>query len=65
MHKNIDSIYYVFNETEFFFISYPITNQEQLISSMNNYENNPIWCTDEGGDIKKYYFFKCQEWYKL
>ena len=32
---------------------------------MNNYENNPIWCIDEGGDIKKYYFFKCREWYKL
>ena len=62
MQKNIYSIYYVFNETELF-ISYPITNQEQLISY--NYENNPIWCTDEGGEIKKYYFFKCREWYKL
>ena len=64
LQKNIDSIYYVFNESDLF-ISYPITNQQQLISSMNNYENNPIWCTDEGGDIKKYYFFKCREWYKL
>ena len=27
---------------------------------MNNYENNPIWCTDEGGDIKKYYFLNVE-----
>ena len=63
LKKYIDSIYYVFDDTELF-ISYPITNQEELISSMNNFEDNPIWCTDEGGKIKNYYFFKCREWYK-
>ena len=63
LQKYIDSIYYVFDDTELF-ISYPIFNQDELIASMNIYENNPIWCTDEGGEIKKYYFFKCREWYK-
>ncbi len=63
LKKSIRTIYYAFDKTDLFIV-YPTSDQSEFIQSINNFDDNPVWCTDEGGIIKNYYYFKCRGWYK-
>ena len=63
LKKSIRTIYYAFEKTDLFIV-YPTSDQSEFIESINNFDDNPVWCTDEGGIIKNYYYFKCRGWYK-
>ena len=58
------NIYFLFEETNLF-IAYPYIYFEKagLIESFGNFHNNPTWCTDEKGDVKEYYTFKCRDFF--
>jgi hypothetical protein len=62
LNKSIDSVYFVFDNTDLF-VNYPATEQEDFIQSMKFYDKNPNYCADEGGKIKTYYYYKCRDWY--
>lgn len=52
LKKSIRTIYYAFEKTDLFIV-YPSSDQSEFIESINNFDDNPVWCTDEGGIIKK------------
>jgi hypothetical protein len=57
LNKSIDSVYFVFDNTDLF-VNYPATEQEDFIQSMKFYDKNPNYCADEGGKIKTYWNIK-------
>ena len=63
LKKSIRTIYYAFDNSDLFIV-YPSSDQSEFIEAINYYSDNPVWCTDEGGIIKNYYYFKCRNWYK-
>ena len=58
------SIYFLFEDTGVF-VSYPFKYyyKDGILPSFINYEHNPSWCTDEKGNLIKYYKFKCRSFY--
>ena len=61
----LKNIYFMFEDTDLNF-AYPISYFEKLgfFDIVNNYTNNPSWCTDEEGNIISYYKFKCRDYYR-
>ena len=75
MMRNIFSVFYAtnFTETNFYFyfestelyISFPLIYdlKNNFISKMINLQDNPVWCTDEKGEVYSYYKTKCRGFY--
>ena len=61
----LKSVYFVFDKTDLY-VAFPFIYQltSSFLDIFNNFTNNPAWCTDEKGDIIKYYKFKCRTFYK-
>ena len=57
----IQNFYFYFEHTELF-ISFPLIHdlENGFISEITNYTNNPVWCTDEKGEIYNIYKTKCR-----
>ena len=61
----LKNIYFMFEDTDLN-LAYPISYFEKLgfFDIVNNYTNNPSWCTDEEGNIISYYKYKCRDYYR-
>ena len=57
--------YYIYFESTELFISFPIINdiRNGFISEITNFTKNPVWCTDENGEVYKIYKTKCRGFY--
>ena len=62
-NSTINNIYFVFDKTDLF-INFPLYYLHNLnfINSSMNY-TNPLWCTNDNGEIYTTYRFKCREFY--
>ena len=58
------NIYLYFEGTELYF-SYPLIYNLKTgsIAKITNFTTNPVWCTDEKGEILKYYKTRCRGFY--
>ena len=75
MMQNVYSVFYSANYTgtNFYFyfesnelyISFPLIYdiKNEFIKEITNYTTNPVWCTDEKGDVYTYYKMKCRGFY--
>ena len=59
----INNIYFAFDKTDLF-MTFPLyyQNSTNFINSSMNY-SNPLWCTNDEGEIYTTYRFKCREFY--
>ena len=62
LNQTIDSIYIGFDNSDLF-IYYPVLKNSNIIESMKYYGGNLNFCSEEGGKVKTYYYYKCREWY--
>ena len=62
--STVPDYFFLFEKTDLF-INFPIEYDysEDNLSVFKYYANNPIWCTDENGNIYTIYKFRCRDFY--
>jgi hypothetical protein len=62
--STVPDYFFLFEKTDLF-INFPIEYDyaQDNLSVFKYYSNNPIWCTDENGNIYNIYKFKCRDFY--
>ena len=63
-NSTMQTFYFYFESTELMML-FPLIYyyREGFISIFTNYTNNPVWCTDEKGEILTIYKMKCRGFY--
>ena len=62
--SSVPNYFFLFDKTDLF-INFPIEYdyKENNLNIFDNYTNNPVWCSDENGNVYNVYKFKCRDFY--
>ena len=63
-NSTASNYYFYFDKTELL-VCYPLIyfHKIDLINAIMNFTNNPVWCTDDKGDVHLIYKLKCRDFY--
>ena len=62
LNQTIDSFYIGFDNSDLL-IYYPAIENSNFIDSMKYFDSNLNFCSEEGGKVKTYFYYKCREWH--